>query len=240
MQHEGFHPNQITFSYMLEACANLALLAQGLKIHSEIIYGQHEADLVLTTALLNMYGKCGAISDAKDVFNEMSHHDVISWSAIITACAQNGQSKEALGLFHKMQCDGINPDETTFLSILSACSHAGWVDLGMYYFFSMYEKHNMHFRIEHYTCIVDLLGRAGHMEDAEYLISTIPSENKTSAWLCLLGSCVIHGHKVKAIEAANQVFELDANIATSYVMLANVIYAEGNDQLEEIKDYNLA
>ena len=126
------------------------------------------------------------------------------------------------------------------VSILSACSHAGWVDVGMYYFFSMYEKHNMRYRIEHYTCMVDLLGRAGHMEDAEYLISTIPTENKTSAWLCLLGSCVIHGHQIKAIEAANQVFELDSNIGTSYVMLANVIYAEGNDQLEEIKDYNLA
>ncbi|KAJ7568082.1 hypothetical protein O6H91_01G018100 [Diphasiastrum complanatum] len=170
MQRDGFKPSQITFLCALEACASVAALVKGQEVHAAILDSGYEVDVLLGNALVNMYGKCGSLEDARSVFDQMLHRDVISWSSMIEACAQNGHGMEALKLFHQMQSEGINPNRVTFLSILSACSHMGYVDHGRHCFESMSQNHGLSQKAEHYVCLIDSLSRAGHLDAAEDLI----------------------------------------------------------------------
>lgn len=234
MQAEGLKPDHLTYAYLLDACANLVLLGEGKIIHDKIVKGGYERDVFLGTSLVNMYGKCGAFLDAKDVFGAIRWQDLISWSAIITVCAQSGRSEEALNGFHRMKGSGIQPDHTVYLSILTACSHAGWVYDGMSYFLLMLREHGLQPTIEHYTCMVDLLGRAGHLADAEQLIITMPYEQNPTVWSCLLGACRIHGNNIQGIRAANQAIAMGSTMATSFVMLSDMLYTGEESMFEEL------
>eukprot|EP00249_Psilotum_nudum_P015229 c25216_g5_i4 orf=2-415(+) len=136
-----------------------------------------------------MYGKCGNVDDAKSVFNKMPQWDVVSWTAMIAAYAQNGHGKEALKLFKQMQREGVKPDKATFISILSGCSHAGLLDDGWRYFLSMHRDYALPIIADHYVCMVDLLGRAGQLDEAEDLVHKIAFAPSAAAWVSLLGAC---------------------------------------------------
>ncbi|KAJ7528005.1 hypothetical protein O6H91_16G079900 [Diphasiastrum complanatum] len=174
MKQEGMQPNNVTFVLLLNACASLAALEQGKHLHSEIIKRGLQSDVVVGNTLVDMYAKCGCTKDARELFDNMSERDLVSWNAMIAGYAQNGLGMEALALFEQMQREGTKPNEVTYVSVLSACAHSGLVDQGRYVFDSMCKTHGVTPTKEHYACMVDLLGRAGCLAEAELFINKMP------------------------------------------------------------------
>ena len=162
----------------------------------------------------------------------MNQRDVISWNAMIAAYSQHGYGKEALDLFHRMQQEGVNPDDITLISVLNACSHVGLVDEGLHIFDSM-KNHNVTPTIQHFTCVVDLLGRAGRLDDAENLIHKMPFQPDSVTWMTLLGACRGHNDVNRAKHVAEHILELDPQDPSGYVLLSNIYASSGqwNEQL---------
>eukprot|EP01018_Ginkgo_biloba_P006955 Gb_01588 [translate_table: standard] len=186
-----------------------------------------QGDVVVGSALIDMYSKCGSIEDAHKVFDNMHKRDVVSWTAMIAGCAQHGQGKEALQLFQQMLLSGVKPNEITFVGVLSACSHAGLVDEGRHYFYTMNREHGIAPRAEHYSCMVDLLGRASCLDEAEDFIFKMPLKPDASVWGTLLGACRIHGNLDMGKRTAERLLELEQQDSTTYVVLANIYAAMG-------------
>eukprot|EP01018_Ginkgo_biloba_P021784 Gb_10478 [translate_table: standard] len=234
MQLANVTADLITIVSLLPACTHLAALQQGKSIHSYIIRSGFESDIVTGTALIDMYAKCGSIDIAQKVFDKMSKRNVISWSAMIDGYGMHGHGKDALELFSKMQQTGIKPDHITFLSVLSACSHAGLVDEGWQYFTHMIQDYCITPTVEHYACMVDLLGRAGRLDEAQDTIKNMPLEPGVSVWGALLGACRIHCNIALAEHVAEHLFYLDPGNAGCYVLLSNIYAAAGrwNDVLK--------
>eukprot|EP01018_Ginkgo_biloba_P019175 Gb_04167 [translate_table: standard] len=218
-------PNLVSMVSVLPACAHLAALQQGKWIHGYIIRSGFESDIAVGTALINMYAKCGSIDDARQLFDKMSERDVVSWSAMIAGYGMHGHGEKALALFSQMRQKGIKPNHITFISVLSACSHTGLVDEGWQYFDSMIQDYFITPTVEHYACMVDLLGRSGLLVEAQNFIQKMPLEPDARVWGALLGACRIHCNFVLGEHVAERLFELEPENAGCYVLLSN-IYAE--------------
>eukprot|EP01018_Ginkgo_biloba_P029996 Gb_33537 [translate_table: standard] len=227
MQREGMKPNQGTFASVLSACAGLAALDQGKQVHAHIIKSRFQADVVLRNVLVDMYAKCGSIEDSRQVFDETSHRDIVLWTAMIAGYGKHGLAKEAFHLFEQMQQAGIKPNHITFISVISACSHAGLVDEGWRYFDSMSKDYHIAPRAEDYACMVDLLGRAGHLHEAESLINKMPIKPGADVWAALLGACRVHDNIEVGKTAAERLFELKPQTPGTYVVLSNIYAASG-------------
>eukprot|EP01018_Ginkgo_biloba_P025333 Gb_35278 [translate_table: standard] len=227
MQSTGTKPNQSTFSSILNACAGCAALNQGKHVHVSIIKTGFQSDVVLWSALVDMYAKCGSIQEALHAFNKMPERNAVSWNAMITGYAQHGYGKEALQLFEQMQHRGIKPNSITFVGVLSACRHAGLVDEGWRYFSSMDQDHCIVPEAEHYACMVDLIGRAGHLDEAEAFINKMPFKPDVVVWGALLGACRIHVNMELGECAAEHLLELEPQNAAAYVLLSNIYAATG-------------
>lgn len=221
MQHQDIEPDMITFVSVLGACACLAALAEGKAIHAYMLAGEMELDTV-GIALVNMYSKCGTLEDAQSVFDRMQQHDVISWNVIISAYCKHGCGKKAMQLFQQMQQEGVEPDEVTFIGILTACSHTGLVNEGRYFFISMVDNYGITPTQEHYSCMIDLLGRAGLLDEAEDFISRIPLRPDACIWKSFIAACRIHGDAERGRRAANSLFYMASEQAASYVLLSNM------------------
>jgi pentatricopeptide repeat protein len=172
MQQEGVLPDSVTFVGVLNACASFVALEEGRCAHEQIIQSGWYSDVCVGSSLVDMYAKCGSMEDAWRVFNKVPSRDVVTWNAILGGCAMHGHGKEALKHFQWMCEEGVQPDDVTFVCLLSACSHAGLVDEGMCCYASMATVHMISAKLEHYTCMFDLLGRAGHLQEAENMIKT--------------------------------------------------------------------
>jgi pentatricopeptide repeat protein len=234
MKKAGFPPDQSTLTSVLRACTGLALLELGRQVHVHIL--KFDRDLILNNALLDMYCKCGSMEDANFVFTRMLEKDVISWSTMIAGLAQNGFSREALKLFQSMKDSGVKPNYITILGVLFACSHAGLVEDGWYYFQSMKKLFGINPGREHYGCIIDLLGRAGKLDQAIKLIHQMECEPDAVTWRTLLGACRVHQNVDLAIHAAKQIVNLDPEDAGTYILLSNV-YANSQmwDDVTEVR-----
>ncbi|XP_021274003.1 pentatricopeptide repeat-containing protein At2g03880, mitochondrial [Herrania umbratica] len=234
MKRAGFSADQSTLTSVLRACTGLALLEVGRQVHVHVL--KFNVDLILNNALLDMYCKCGSLEDAKSVFERMVDRDVISWSTMIAGLAQNGYSREALKFFDLMKASGVKPNYITILGVLFACSHAGLVDDGWYYFQSMKRLYGIDPGREHYGCIIDLLGRAGKLDEAVKLIHEMKCEPDAVTWRTLLGACRVHRNVDLAIYAAKQVLKLDPEDSGTYVLLSN-IYANSQrwEDVSEIR-----
>ncbi|KAJ7521275.1 hypothetical protein O6H91_19G045100 [Diphasiastrum complanatum] len=171
MQRDGLEPNKVLLVSVFNACANLPNLSKGRTIHNCHIDGTLESDLGLGNAIVNMYSKCGALDNARSMFEKMPKRNAISWSAMISAYAQHGHGKVALQLFGQMQAIGEKVDKICSMSILFACSHAGLVDEGSHYFESITFDHAVIPPAMHSGCVVDILGRAGQLGNAERYIN---------------------------------------------------------------------
>jgi pentatricopeptide repeat protein len=174
-----------------------------------------------------MYSKCGSIEDAFQTFDVMSERNVISWNAMIAGCAQHGCGKEALKLFAQMPQAGIEPDHISFVSALSACSHSGLVDEGLQLFDSMCRDYCIAPREVHYACMIDLLGRAGRLDEARDFMKTIPFAPDAYVWGALLGACRLYGNIDLGKHAAECLFQLEPHNAAKYVLLSNIYAAAG-------------
>ncbi len=227
MQQEGVKPDPITFMGVLNACGSIVALGEGRHAEEQIIQRGYELNGSLGSSLIDMYAKCGSIEDAYRVFNKISTRDVVAWNAMLGGYAMHGLAKEALEHFHRMCEEGVSIDNVTCISILSACSHAGLVDEGLHYFEFMSLVHHISTTVEHYACIIDLLGRAGRLDEAEDLIKIMPCEPTASIWRALLGACQIHQNVEMGERVAKVVLELDHGNSLGSMPLSNIHVAAG-------------
>ncbi|XXG86896.1 hypothetical protein AAC387_Pa11g1716 [Persea americana] len=223
----GVNPTAITVASVLSACADLVDLKQGTKIHGFCVKSGFELDLIVSTALVDMYAKCGCIEEAQWAFDVMPERNVVSWNAIISAYGLQGRGEDALVMFSRMQQDGIKPNKSTFVSIISACSHAGMMAEGLNCFHLMRRSYNIVPETKHYACVVDLLGRAGRLKEAYRFIERMPIAPDDVVWGALLGACRIHKDVVLGELVAKKIFELKPDEPSYYVLLANIYAAEG-------------
>ncbi|KAJ7555610.1 hypothetical protein O6H91_05G046600 [Diphasiastrum complanatum] len=222
MKQKGVQPDIVTYVVLLKACASIAALEQGKRLHLDIIKSGLELHLSVGSTLVDMYAKCGCIEEARQVFNNMREQNVVSWTAMIAGYAQQGLGKEALTLLEQMQREGMKPNEATYVSVLSACSHSGLVDRGRHLFDSMCQDHGVTPTMDHYACMVDLLGRAGCLADAEDFITRMPIEPNAVVWMTLLGAARNHGHAEIGRRAFDHVVKLEPENAAAYVLLSNM------------------
>ncbi|XVE94313.1 hypothetical protein REPUB_Repub01dG0270300 [Reevesia pubescens] len=221
-------PNSITLMTVLPGCATLAALAKGKEIHAYAIRNLLASDVGVGSALVDMYAKCGCLNLSRKVFDIMAIRNVITWNVIIMAYGMHGKGAEALELFNCMAAEvtkvkEVKPNEVTFIAIFAACSHSGMVSEGLNLFYRMKDEHRIEPKPDHYACIVDLLGRAGQVEEAYKLINAMPPElDKAGAWSSLLGSCRIHQNVEIGEIAARNLFQLEPEVASHYVLLSNI------------------
>lgn len=225
MEVHGIEPNAISVASVLPACGDLSALLLGRKIHRYVERKKLQPNLRLENALVDMYAKCGSLTEARTVFDQMRCQDVVSWTSMISAYGMSGQGYDAVALFSKMLMSGLCPDSIAFVSVLSACSHAGLLEEGRYYFKIMTEQYKLVPRIEHFACLVDLLGRAGKVEEAYDLIKQMPMEPNERIWGSLVAACCIYSNMDIGILAADHIFHLAPNQSGYYVLLSN-IYAK--------------
>lgn len=220
----AIRPNQSTFSSVLLGCSNLSSLDFGKQVHQFIQKFPLYLNTTCGNSLLSMYCKCGDVEDAYRLFCEMQFRDVVTWNAMISGYAQHGHGEKAIEMFNEMIKEGMRPDSITFVGVLLACNHAGLVELGIHYFHSM-KNYKVETRPDHYTCMVDLLGRAGLLAEAIDLIHKMPFQRHSPVFATLLGACRIHKNLELAEFAAKKLLDLDPSSTDGYVQLANV-YAE--------------
>ncbi|KAK8967404.1 Pentatricopeptide repeat-containing protein [Platanthera guangdongensis] len=224
-------PNAFTLSTTLAACSSLALLNQGKLIHAYALKTGLDTNRFVISALVDTYGKCGQIGLARMVFDSAIVPDLVSLNSLIYGYAQNGNGVEAVRLFHMMQSLGLGPNDATYVNTLSACSKSGMIDEGRRIFSSMVADHKSEPSNDHYACMVDLLGRAGRLEEAKELLAKAQKPDKV-VWRALLGASKIHGEVEMAKWAAKKVLELDPGDDGTYVLLSNMYASLG--QWEEV------
>lgn len=221
---EGFKPDRYTLSAAVKACAGFATERHCSVFHSLLLRSGFCDDTILCNALIHAYARCGSITLAENVFEQMDVHDQVSWNSIVKAYAAHGRGKEALAAFERMD---ISPDSATFVGLLTACSHGGLIHEGRSLFKTMSQVHGIDPQIDHYACMVDILGRAGKVEEAEELIDQMPIEPDSVVWSAMLGACRKHGHEKIGARAARKLVELDPKKSAGYVMLSNIYSAKG-------------
>ncbi|KAL5727413.1 hypothetical protein ACHQM5_000616 [Ranunculus cassubicifolius] len=207
---------------VLQACAQLGSLNYGEIIHSYIVRIGLITELEVDTSLVDMYAKCGKLSVAQKIFDGIPSRNIITWSALISAYGCHGHGSKALDLFKQMKDEGIIPDETAFLGVLSACNHSGLVCEGKELFSLMQQTYYVKPGIKHYACMIDLLGRAGLVDEAWDLIKRMPYEPDTNIWGILLSACKIKGNVEIGEYAYRKLLELDCNNSEYHVLLANI------------------
>ncbi|KAL6519644.1 hypothetical protein OROHE_017334 [Orobanche hederae] len=227
MQREGIMPHFPTLISILSVCASLATLHYGRQIHAQLLRSQFDDDIYLSSVLITMYMKCGDVVKAKIVFDRCSRKDIVMWNSVISGYAQHGLGDEALQVFSEMTSSGIQPDEVTFIGILSGCSYSGKIKEGKEIFKSMKSIYRIEPITEHYACMVDLLGRAGQLNEAMSLINKMPVEADAIIWGSLMGACRNHMNSDLAEIAARKLHQLEPRNAGPYVLLSNIYASKG-------------
>ncbi|KAK1571028.1 hypothetical protein Q3G72_010680 [Acer saccharum] len=228
MMEMGVKPNKFTLATAFNACANLACLEKGQKVHALRIKLGAEIDVCVDNALLDMYAKCGCMDDAWGVFRSIDDRSVVSWTTMIIGCAQNGQVRESLDIFDEMILKGIEPNYITYICVLYACSQGGFIEEGWKYFSFMTREHEISPGEDHYVCMVNLLGRAGRIKEAEDLILKMPFKPGVMIWQTLLAACHLHGDVETGKRAAERAIDLNSKDSASYVLLSNMFAGLNN------------
>ncbi|XP_065854738.1 pentatricopeptide repeat-containing protein At3g04750, mitochondrial [Euphorbia lathyris] len=225
MVMENFTPDNVTMVGLVSAAAEIGALSKGKWAHGWIIRKHLKIDALLGSALIDMYCKCGSIDKAFFVFRDIIVKDVIVWTTMITGFAFHGCGSKALELFFEMQ-EHVAPNEVTFVSVLTACSHSGLVDEG-YKIFSYMKEYGIEPRVEHYGCLVDLLGRSGRLTEAKDIIERMPMKPSRSIWGSILNCCRAQGDVAMAEIALSELVELEPEEEGGYMLLSNIYAANG-------------
>ncbi|MQL89030.1 hypothetical protein Taro_021600, partial [Colocasia esculenta] len=233
MKQSTSKPNDYTLSSLLSACAGAGCLQLGKVVHCQEIQMGFDSYIHVSNALISMYAKCGSIDNALCIFNQMKCRDIISWNSMISAYAQHGLAAEGLDLLRQMETENFVPDAVTYVGVLSSCRHAGLVEQGRQCFNSML-AYGLQPEQDHYSCIVDLLGRAGLLEEALDFIVKMPIPANAVIWGSLLSSCRVHGNIWVGIRAAESRLLLEPACAVTHVQLAN-LYASIGDWKQTAK-----
>ncbi|EOX99930.1 Pentatricopeptide repeat-containing protein [Theobroma cacao] len=222
MNMAGVRPDKITFVSVISSCSELATLGQGQQIHADVVKTGASSVVGVISSLISMYSRCGCLGDSIKIFLECEEPDLVVWSSMIAAYGFHGRGVEAVELFEQIEQEELGPNDVTFLSLLYACSHCGFKDKGLEFFNLMTEKYGVKPRLEHYTCVVDLLGRFGGLDEAEAMIRSIPMKADAIIWKTLLSACKIHKNADMARRIAEEVLKLDPQDSASYVLLSNI------------------
>lgn len=223
-----FKPNCITLMTILPGCAAMSALGKGKEIHAYAIRNALAWDVTVGSALVDMYAKSGCLGLSKRMFDKMANRNVITWNVIIMAFGMHGEGEQALELFKNMVDGGVNPNEVTFIAVFAACSHSGMVKEGLKLFYRMKDDYGIQPTSDHYACLVDLLGRAGQLDEAYKLINAMPSQlEKVGAWSSLLGACRIQKNLELGELAAKNLIQVEPNVASHYVLLSNIYSSLG-------------
>ncbi|KAK4759146.1 hypothetical protein SAY87_022277 [Trapa incisa] len=236
IRSNGLSPDQYTFASVLRACSALATLEHGRRVHGILLKTTIKKNVVVSSALVNMYFKCSSLSDGHQVFDKSSGKNIVTWTALISGFGYHGRVLEVLESFNKMKIEGFRPNNVTFLAVLSACSHGGLVEQGWEHFFSMSRDYGIRPTGQHYATMIDLLGRAGRLNEAYLLVLNSPFREHPVIWGALLGACRTHGDIDFLKLAAIKYFELEPENSGKYVVLCNAYAAFGLwDNVAEIR-----
>ncbi|XP_008788756.3 pentatricopeptide repeat-containing protein At2g44880-like [Phoenix dactylifera] len=236
---EDVKPNEATFVSVLTACANLGRLERGQWVHS-LIKDHHikiKLDVLLSTALVTMYAKCGDTELAREVFDSMEERSVVSWNSMIVGYGLHGQGEKALEMFMAMEKRGPRPNEATFVCILSACAHGGMVFEGWRCFHRMIRHYGIEPKVEHFGCMMDLLSRAGLLKDSEELAKRMPTEHTPALWGALMAAARTHCDWELGETVGRKLIEIQPRDVGPYVLLSNIYAARGRwDDVEKVRD----
>ncbi|KAK9103044.1 hypothetical protein Sjap_020298 [Stephania japonica] len=222
MMDDNIKIDDFSMASFLSASASLAAIVPGRQLHCYSVKSGLGSWISVVNGLVDLYGKCGIVQDAYKVFIEIFKPNVVSWNGLIAGFASNGHFSSALSCFEDMILAGIQPDQVTFVLLLYACSHGNLIDQGVEYFHSMNKAHNIAPQLDHYVCLVDLLGRAGRLEEAVHVIETMPFKPDALIYKTLLGSCKIHKNVTLGEDMANKALELNSLDPAVYILLANI------------------
>ncbi|XP_074308384.1 pentatricopeptide repeat-containing protein At3g02330, mitochondrial [Silene latifolia] len=238
MLEMGTEPDNFTYATVLDACANIATVGLGKQIHAQIIKYQLQGDAYIVSTLVDMYSKCGLMLDSQQIFERALERDFVTWNAMICGYAYHGFAEEALKVFEDMKREKVKPNHATFVAVLRACGHMGLVEKGWAYFCSMC-SYGLDPQLEHYSCMVDILGKSGQIRNALKLIEDMPFEADHVIWRTLLSVCKMYGNVEDldvAEKAADVILKLDPQDSSVYILLAN-IYADAGmwDQVSRLR-----
>ncbi|KAL2894124.1 hypothetical protein RDABS01_010033 [Bienertia sinuspersici] len=229
MRNYDVLPDQATFASILKVCSNLSSLKDGTEIHSFVFRSGFNSDVLVGCALIDMYAKCGDVQSCSQVFKEIDvKWDVILWNSIIVGLAKNGYVEEVLKLFGEMMQSLVDPDDVTFLGVLSACSHGGKVCEGRHIYNMMVNQYGIQSRNDHCACMIDLLGRWGFLEEAESFIDNLEFEPDAKIWASFLSACKLHGEDARGQKAAEKLINLDPHNSSAYILLSSLHASSGN------------
>ncbi|XP_021740931.1 putative pentatricopeptide repeat-containing protein At3g13770, mitochondrial [Chenopodium quinoa] len=233
---EGMCSNYVTYASLLTALSGLAALDQGKQVHNHILRHQLPSYVGLLNSIIDMYAKCGNLVYARRVFDSMPERTVISWNAMLVGYCKHGMGSKVIELFKMMRAEGkVRPDRVTFLAVLSGCSHGGMEDTGLEIFDEMVaQKDALEPNIEHYGCVVDLLGRSGRLEQALKFIDEMPFKPTAAIWGSLLGACKVHSNLDVGEYVGRQLLEIEPENAGNYVILSNLYASAG--RWEEVRN----
>lgn len=225
MQVIGVCPDDVTMISVLSACADLGALELGKWLESYVERKNITKSVELCNALIDMFAKCGDVDRAVKVFREMEVMTIVSWTSVIVGLAMHGRGLEAVSVFDEMVEQGVEPDEVAFIGVLSACSHSGLVDKGKYYFNTMKNRFSIVPKIEHYGCMVDMLSRAGLVNEALEFVRAMPIEPNQVIWRSIVTACHAHGELKLGESISEELIRHEPMHESNYVLLSN-IYAK--------------
>ena len=240
MQMQGLTPDSVTLMCMLKACSSIGASVKGQEIHIDIIReGFLEENNAIGNSLVDMYVKCGMFEDAQDVFEELLVQDVVSWNALLSGYAQLGKDESAFSLFEKMIGDAKSPNLVTFTILVNACSRTGLLEMGQAYLEVMISIYKIIPDLDHYTCIIDLFGRAGHLDKAIVVIEEMPFSPSITVWHTMLGACHKWGDILLGRLAFEHAIHLDDQDAAPYICMINIYHVAGRledaDKIEAMR-----
>lgn len=229
LQMEGMSSNYVTYASVLTALSGLSALDHGKQVHNHVLRSELPSYVVLQNSLIDMYSKCGSLNYSRRIFDSMPERTVISWNAMLMGYSKHGMGREVVELFELMREENkVKPNSVTILAVLSGCSHGGMEERGLEIFFEMENgKLGVEPVIEHYGCVVDLLGRAGQVEEAFKFIKKMPFEPTAAIWGSLLGACRVHSNIDIGDFVGRRLLEIEPENAGNYVILSNLYASAG-------------
>ncbi|KAL8223527.1 hypothetical protein R6Q57_019002 [Mikania cordata] len=227
MEATGVKPDLVTILNLIGGCGETGTLEIGKWVEKYAALNGFSNNLMVLNALIDMYAKCGSLNEARDIFYNMGERTVVSWTSMISGCALNGEFEESLRHFHHMLASGIKPNHITFLAVLQACNHGGFIEKGWEVYDLMTKVYKIDLGLDHYSSMADLLARGGKINEALDFIKKMPIKPDVGIWSSLLSACKVH-HNVEIGElAAHCLFEMDPQAAAPYVEMSNIYASVG-------------
>eukprot|EP00257_Ricinus_communis_P027862 XP_025015276.1 pentatricopeptide repeat-containing protein At2g46050, mitochondrial [Ricinus communis] len=227
---EDFAPDELTLASILSSCGSVSASCEIMQVHVYVVKFGLQSFLSIGNAMINAYSKCGRAASALKSFNSVPEPNLVTWTSLISGYAFNSLPKDGIKMFEKMLSAGVRPDQIAFLGVLSACSHAGLIKEGLHYFRLMIKHYRILPDLEHFACVIDLLGRAGLLDEAFNVLTSMPIDYRSDTLGAFIGACRIHGNVELVKWAAQKLLELEPNNPVNYAILSDLYAYEGQWQ----------